>query len=547
MTSSSILSKIDTLAYQAELADVTSLAEGLLQLQHRRYPHLVPMYRTVHRTVPRKSTFRAIRWVNPTRMFPGAGLSEQEMRDMTPEQREKLIVDLNTYREEAFVIHNRYNQMISMIELGKKPYFIPYANIPEDRWMTMQDYMDRAERLKDGTKDWEHSLDVQADTLRRVLREEDDKKLDDIDGLWVGPDGEARAPLFMDIKQKRGQVPMRKERTIKGPDGNIRLKVEPKVFPRLFIAVHPDEVREGEKNKLPPEGQWLDPRRVRESQRDLADAIGDAGFLLLRIPKVPFQLGTAGRKHLRDNGQFISAPAGRGNHPVQMFFDNVPPDAVANRRWNRISQPERGGRHDPNAPFSGPEGQHRRPERDEQAERDAEEDRKAVQAERDRRRGPRDQVNQEAQRIKEAREKDIADNLQPGERPPGLGERVSEARKRRADRDQRNAAGDADRRQRNAEKIAEKRKKEQEVNEQMAARDGKPPSDLANELQQYNVRRGEFLQKWGAKEWLLHDVEPGYDPTKSKLEKLGFTGDGKSEGKEVPSYGQGVKAIFIKL
>ena len=363
MTSSSILSKIDTLAYQAELADVTSLAEGLLQLQHRRYPHLVPMYRTVHRTVPRKSTFRAIRWVNPTRMFPGAGLSEQEMRDMTPEEREKLIVDLNTYREEAFVIHNRYNQMISMIELGQKPYFIPYANIPEDRWMTMQDYMDRAERLKDGTKDWEHSLDVQADTLRRVLREEDNKKLDDIDGLWVGPDGEARAPLFMDIKQKRGQVPMRKERTIKGPDGNIRLKVVPKAFPRLFIAVHPDEVREGEKNRLPPEGQWLDPRRVRESQRDLADAIGDAGFLLLRIPKVPFQLGTAGRKHLRDNGQFISAPAGRGNHPVQMFFDNVPPDAVANRRWNRISQPERGGRHDPNAPFSGPEGQHRRPER----------------------------------------------------------------------------------------------------------------------------------------------------------------------------------------
>ena len=119
MSVSSILNKLDALEYQEELSDVTSLAEGLVQSQHRRYPHLVPMYRTVHRTVPRKRVFRAIRWVNPERMFPGAGLSEQEMRDMTPEEREKLIVDLNTYREESLVIHNRYNQMIWMIERGQ--------------------------------------------------------------------------------------------------------------------------------------------------------------------------------------------------------------------------------------------------------------------------------------------------------------------------------------------------------------------------------------------------------------------------------------------
>jgi hypothetical protein len=404
--------------------------------------------------------------------------------------------------------------------------------------MTMQDYMDRAERLKDGTKDWEHSLDVQADTLRRVLREEDDKKLDDIDGLWVGPDGEARAPMFMDIKQKRGQVPMRRERTIKGPDGNIRLKVVPKAFPRLFIAVHPDEVREGEKNRLPPEGQYLNPERVQESQRELADAVGDAGFLLLRMPKVPFQLGTADRKHLRDNGQFISAPAGRGNHPVQMFFDNVPADAVANRRWNRVSQPERGGRHAEGAPHSGPAGAHQRPaERDpvaEQAERDAEEDRKAVQAARDRRRGPRDQVNQEAERIKEAREKDIADNLQPGERPPGLGERVSEARKRRADRDQQKAERDAVRRQRNQERHAQQAAEAQRVYDAMQQRDGMPSSEQLAASDGIAKARADLLNEIGAEEYRFS--KPIKDPLRKRnpgediFESAEFTDKGGIRG-----------------
>ena len=439
MSVSSILNKLDALEYQEELSDVTSLAEGLVQSQHRRYPHLVPMYRTVHRTVPRKRVFRAIRWVNPERMFPGAGLSEQEMRDMTPEEREKLIVDLNTYREESLVIHNRYNQMIWMIERGQKPYHIGYANIPEDRWMTMQDYLDRAERLKDGTVAWEHALDVQADTLRRVLREEDNKKLDDIEELWVGPDGEARAPMFMDIKQKRGQVPMRKQRTVQGPDGKIRTKVTPRVFPRLFLAVHPDEVREGEQNRLPPEGQWLDPLRVHDSQVSLANEVGDAGFFLLRIPKAPFAMNSDIRRHFQENGQFISAPAGRGQHPVQIFFDNVPADAVMNRRWNRVSQPERGGRHDPNAPFSGPEGQHRRPEAgpvDAGAAPDPQPP--ATQADRARRRGrvnPKEGELSEGQ--KAARDQDIAQNKQPGEPVPKIGnqwprgwENVAEMRER---------------------------------------------------------------------------------------------------------------------
>ena len=122
MSVTTILEKIDTLSLQNEIADVSQLAQGLLELQHRRFPHLVPMYRTVHRTVPRRKVFRAIRWVNPKRMFPGAGLTKEEMMKMSTEDLKKLAVTLNTYREEAHVIHNRYNQMICLIERGQSTY-----------------------------------------------------------------------------------------------------------------------------------------------------------------------------------------------------------------------------------------------------------------------------------------------------------------------------------------------------------------------------------------------------------------------------------------
>ena len=532
MSVSSILNKLDTLEYHEELSDVTSLAEGLVQSQHRRYPHLVPMYRTVHRKVPRRYTFRAIRWVNPKRMFPGAGLSEQEMRDMTPEEREKLIVDLNTYREESHVIHNRYNQMIWMIERGQKPYHIPYANIAEDRWMTMQDYMDRAERLKDGTVAWERTLDDQADMLRRILREEDNKKLDDIEGLWVGPDGEARAPMFMDVKRKRGQVPMRKQRTIKGPNGNIRLKVQPKAFARMFLAVHPDEVREGERNRLPPEGQWIMVGRVHESQKELARGVGDAGFHLLRVPKLPFRLTGLVRDHLREQGQFISAPAGRGKHPVQLFYDNVPADAVKNRRWQRISQPERGGHHDPDAPFSGPEGVHRGPEGGPQqppmdrAERLAQE---RINQQRQNR--VRHRLNQEEQ---EARDRDIAENLQPGERPPRPGENVAQARERRAEAERKKAQAAEDRAQRQERRRAEQAAEAQRVYDAVQQRDGMPPTAQIAASADIAQKRDALLKEAGAQEYRFG--APPQDPLRKRnpgediFESAKFTGQGGIRG-----------------
>ena len=87
-----VANKIDDFALEISIADISLLTHGLLQLQHARYPHLVPMYRTVHRTKPRAMVLRAIRWVNPKRMFPGAGLTKEEMMNMSEEELRKLAV-----------------------------------------------------------------------------------------------------------------------------------------------------------------------------------------------------------------------------------------------------------------------------------------------------------------------------------------------------------------------------------------------------------------------------------------------------------------------
>ena len=97
-TATKILSKIDDFSISVSISELSGLATGLLQLQHARYPHLVPMYRTVHRTKPRALVLRAIRWVNPKRMFPGAGYTKEEMANMSLKDLSDLIVKLNDYR-----------------------------------------------------------------------------------------------------------------------------------------------------------------------------------------------------------------------------------------------------------------------------------------------------------------------------------------------------------------------------------------------------------------------------------------------------------------
>jgi len=359
MSLSSVLTKIDSLSVDDQIKELSGLASGLLEMQHRRYPHLVPMYRTVHRTVPRRMVFRAIRWVNPKRMFPGAGLTKEEMQKMSAEELTELAVTLNKYREEAHVIHNRYNQMIWLIERGQSPYFIPYANIKEPRWLLLEGYLGRANRLKDGTMDWERVLDQQAQDLRSVLLQEDKGKVkfDDIEGLWVDPNGQPRAPMFMDVKQKKG-VPLRKQRTINGE----RLKVQPQAFARLFIGVAPDEVRQGEEVRMPHEGNYVNPDWIgNREKRILARDMGEAAMHLARIPKAPIRIAQIKRQQFAEQGQLLTIPAGRDKNPVFIVFDNVPADKVANRRWQRVTQPERGGRHARGAPFSGPGGVHRPP------------------------------------------------------------------------------------------------------------------------------------------------------------------------------------------
>ena len=94
---------------------------------------------------------------------------KEEMSKMSSEELAELIVKLNDYRGEAHVIHNRYNEMLDMIEMGELPYYIPYAGFKQDKWTMLQEYKDRALRLKEGTEDWENILDQQAADIRSIL------------------------------------------------------------------------------------------------------------------------------------------------------------------------------------------------------------------------------------------------------------------------------------------------------------------------------------------------------------------------------------------
>ena len=336
MSVTSVIDRLDELVVQTEIADLAKLANGLLEKApkgeiaagHRRYPHLVPMYRTVHRTKPRPMVLRAIRWVNPKRMMPGAGLTREEMEKMSKEELSDLIVKLNDYRGEAHVIHNRYNQMIDMIDAGQLPYYIPYIGVNKDKWMSLQDHMDRAVRLKEGTKNWESALDHQALEIREILNKKHDTKLDDIDGLWVDAKGNPAAPNFLDVKQAQEAKKFLRVQRL-SPDGT-RLLLAPKIYARRFIAVPQAEIRAGESVRMPAGGQLRRPRDPRA--RAWFDEHGGAAAHLMRVPR-GFGGGTEDPR-LRQRGQLISFPAGREN-PNILTFGEVSDSDVANRREER--------------------------------------------------------------------------------------------------------------------------------------------------------------------------------------------------------------------
>ena len=343
-TATKILSKIDDFSVAVSISELSGLAKGLLQLQHARYPHLVPMYRTVHRTKPGALVLRAIRWVNPKRMFPGAGYTKEEMANMSKKDLENLIVRLNDYRGEALVIHNRYDQMLEMINMGELPYYIPYAGFTQDKWTMLQEYKDRAERLKDGTKEWELVLDRQALDIRSILKQKHDAKIDDIEGLWKDAKGNDAAPNFMDIKKGIGQKqPLRRTR-------NGKLIDPPKVYARRYMAVPMAEQRRGEEIRMPAGGKVRRPGRNDPVGRKVFDEHGAAAGHLVRVPKGPF-LGTD-RNSLRNKGQLMSMPVGRG-HPMIITFSEVADHDVANRRLGRWTHTDPLGKRG-QAPHRGP-------------------------------------------------------------------------------------------------------------------------------------------------------------------------------------------------
>ena len=217
----SLLNRIDT------------VSDGLIQNQHRLYPHLVPMYRTIHRTKPRRLIFRAIRWVNPSRQFPLMNKSKEDFDKMSEEELKKAIIELNEIRKEALAIGNRYDQMISLIERGQLPYRIMW---PEKKWMSMKDRMDRAKRLKAGSSNWEKNIDKKAVELRKSMLEKN-IRLEDVSEIWDP------IPAFKDPKKK-----YRPLRTTKFPEDPESVPEAEEIEERgeRFRQPAPEEFREGE-------------------------------------------------------------------------------------------------------------------------------------------------------------------------------------------------------------------------------------------------------------------------------------------------------------
>lgn len=210
-----------------------SIDSWLIQKQHKLYPWLVPMYRTVHRKRPRALVFRAIRWVNPERWFPLMKKNKQDFDDMSDENIKKAIVELNEYRKEALTISNRYDQMISLIERGKLPYRIMW---PENKWMTLADRLDRANRLKKGVARWEQQIDKKAIVLRKAMLDKG-IRLEDVDEIWQP------IPAFKDPKKK-----YRPLRTTKHPEDPDSVAIASEVEDRgeKYRLPAPEEFREGE-------------------------------------------------------------------------------------------------------------------------------------------------------------------------------------------------------------------------------------------------------------------------------------------------------------
>ena len=225
--------------YVEARTEIVRIDNPLLLLQHKLYPHLVPAYRTVHRTKPRRIVFRAIRWVNPKRQFKLMSVDAKAYKSMASEELQRHIVGLNKYREEALTISNRYDQMLALIELGKTPYRIMW---PQDKAMTLEEYRERAERLKAGTTDWERQIDDQAAKLTAELSRRH-ISLGEIEELW-----EDDMQPFFKTKGSNYSKPLRQYKYKEGDDKARQggKKMKPATPRDTFRTVSPLEVAPGE-------------------------------------------------------------------------------------------------------------------------------------------------------------------------------------------------------------------------------------------------------------------------------------------------------------
>ncbi|MAH45171.1 hypothetical protein CMI37_05030 [Candidatus Pacearchaeota archaeon] len=306
-------------AYEGKVFQLAEIAWDFLQKQHAKYAHLVPMYRTVHRKKPREITFRAIRWVNPKRMFPVSQMSAKEIAALTPEKRAEALSELAKYRREAHVIMNRYEEMLSLISIGERPYHINYGPVDFDELI---DHKARAERLKQGTSNWEWALDKQAMVFRQEMGKQGEK-FDDVADLWQ--DG---LPPFFDARKGRAkQVPMRKLGKSIDPETGDLIK-DPsikdfRVNAREFLIVPPEELRPGENFWMPEkimlagDQQAGIPIRLPE---DFAEGSGMANMSNFLDQEGQFRGETA-------SGQKVRI----GYEPIDIFDP-------ANRRRNRWTQ-----------------------------------------------------------------------------------------------------------------------------------------------------------------------------------------------------------------
>jgi len=299
---------------EAELIQLADFTHNLIFKQHAMWPHLRPMYRTVHRTVPRTITFRAIRWVNPERMYPVSRLSPEDIAAMSKEERADAIAELAQYRREAHVIHNRYNEMIDLIHGGKLPYYINYPgiNVP-----SLDEYLERAERLKTGVDEWETELDKQAMVFRQEMGKQNEK-FDDVSALW-----EDGVPPFYDPKRGlKKKALMRKV----DKDGNKVSDLE--INAREFLFVPAEEMREGEDFWLPKKIAF---QGIKQGGRNMRIYEGVADFNFSGV-----------QKFLERDGQFMTElPGGRKviiNYELGKGRDPV------GRREARYTQPDPLGR-----------------------------------------------------------------------------------------------------------------------------------------------------------------------------------------------------------